>query len=230
MLLRVLFVMLALVLGLTGPARSDDGPLRVLVMGDSLMAVNRVLGGSVGQALGKTFQITVQDNSVMGARHVFNVPVLSASDMRIAAQFREGPWDYVVMNGGGNDLLFGCGCGNCTRMMDRLISSDGSTGAIPDLVAKVRAQGARVIYTGYMRTPGVISPVEVCGPLGDEMDRRLTLMAARDKKGVNFVLLSDLVTKDGDRSFHGIDMVHPSVKGSRAIAARVAEVIDDHGG
>ena len=28
-----------------------------------------------------------------------------------------------------------------------------------------------------------------------------------------------------DRSFHGVDMVHPSVKGSRAIAARVADLI-----
>jgi acyl-CoA thioesterase-1 len=109
-------------------------------------------------------------------------------------------------------------------MMTRLISPDGTQGAIPDLVAKLRATGARVIYTGYLRTPGVLSPVESCGPLGDQMDRRLTLMAARDP-GIHFVLLSDLVTQDGDRSFHGVDMVHPSVKGSRAIAARIAALV-----
>ena len=222
MIWRTALLILTLTLGHLHPVRADTP--RILVMGDSLMAMNRVLGGSVAQALGETFGVQVQDQSVLGARYFFVVPVLNAAGLKIKAQLTGGPWDYVVLNGGGNDLLFGCGCGACTRMMTRLISPDGSTGAIPDLVADLRASGAKVIYTGYMRTPGVISPVESCGPLGDELDRRLTLMAARDA-GVSFVLLSDLVTQDGDRSYHGIDMVHPSVKGSRAIAARVATLI-----
>lgn len=222
MIWRTALLILTLTLGLLHPVRAENP--RILVMGDSLMAMNRVLGGSVAQALGETFGVQVQDQSVLGARYFFAVPVLNAAGLKIKAQLTGGPWDYVVLNGGGNDLLFGCGCGACTRMMTRLISPDGSTGAIPDLVADLRASGAKVIYTGYMRTPGVISPVESCGPLGDELDRRLTLMAARDD-GVSFVLLSDLVTQDGDRSYHGIDMVHPSVKGSRAIAARVATLI-----
>ena len=144
--------------------------------------------------------------------------------MDIRSQFNGGPWDYVVMNGGGNDLLFGCGCGKCTLTLNRLISWDGMKGTIPNFVAKLRATGARVIYTGYLRTPGLISPVESCGPLGDEMDRRLALMASRDQ-GVTFIPLSDLVTRDGDRSYHGLDLIHPSVKGSQAIAARIAAVI-----
>jgi acyl-CoA thioesterase-1 len=214
--------LLILTLCLSQPARAE-GP-RILVMGDSLMAMNRLIGGSVAQALGDALGVQVQDQSVPGARIFFPVPVLNAAGLKIRSQLTGGPWDFVVMNGGGNDLLFGCGCGTCTRMMNRLITPDGTTGAIPDLVADLRSSGAKVIFTGYMRTPGVISPVESCGPLGDEMDRRLTLMAARDE-GVSFVLLSDLVTQDGDRSYHGIDMVHPSVKGSRAIAARVAVLI-----
>jgi acyl-CoA thioesterase I len=221
MIWRVFLLALTVTLGLTGPVRSDSSPLRILVMGDSLMASNRQLDGSVAQALGQALQIQVQDHSIPGARFFMAVPVFSTSDLRIGAQFRQGPWDYVVMNGGGNDLLFGCGCGACLRMMNRLISQDATSGVIPELVAQMRAQGAQVIYTGYMRTPGVISPVESCGPLGDEMDRRLTLLAAQDT-GFHFVLLADLVTIDGDRTYHGIDMVHPSVKGSRAIAARIA--------
>lgn len=214
--------LLVLTLFMSHPAQAE-GP-RILVMGDSLMAMNRVLGGSVAQALGQSLGVTVQDQSVLGARYFFPVPLLNITGMRIKSQLTAGPWDYVVLNGYGNDLLFGCGCGTCTRMMNRLITPDGSSGAIPDLVTTLRATGARVLYTGYMRTPGVLSPVEGCGPLGDEMDRRLTLMAARDP-GISFVLLSDLVTQDGDRSYHGVDMVHPSVKGSRAIAARIAALI-----
>lgn len=224
MIWRTFVLTIALASGLLGPARADPSQLRILVMGDSLMASNRHLDGSVAQALGQALHIQVQDHSIPGARYFMGVPLISTSDLKIGAQFRQGPWDYVVLNGGGNDLLFGCGCGACLRMMSRLISQDGTTGAIPELVAKMRSEGAKVIYTGYMRTPGVISPVESCGPLGDEMDRRLTLMEAKDE-GFHFVLLADLVTQDGDRSYHGIDMVHPSVKGSRAIAARIAALI-----
>lgn len=215
---------LVMALFLCGAALAE-GP-KVLVMGDSLMAVNRMLGGSVAQALSVQLGAEVADRSALGARYFYKVPLLAEAGLKIGAQFRGGPWDIVVMNGGGNDLLLGCGCGACRRMMERLISEDGTAGAIPDLVASVRASGAKVIYTGYMRTPGLISPVESCGPLGDEMDRRLAKIAVRDA-GVRFILLADLVTIDGDRSFHGIDLVHPSVKGSRAIAARVAEQIAD---
>jgi lysophospholipase L1-like esterase len=91
-------------------------------------------------------------------------------------------------------------------------------------VAEIRATGAKVIYTGYLRTPGVTSPVEGCGPLGDKMDRRLAAMAAAID-GVTFVRLADLVKEDGDISYHAIDLIHPSIKGSRAIAARVAAAI-----
>lgn len=48
-------------------------------------------------------------------------------------------------------------------------------------------------------------------------------MAARDS-GVHFISLADLVPH-GDRSYHAADMIHPSVKASRAIAARIAAVI-----
>jgi acyl-CoA thioesterase-1 len=221
--LRAALVLTMLLLGSPVSFAEDSRP-KILVMGDSLMAVNRTLGGSVAEAMEKQLGQKVEDHSLLGARYFYKVPLLAQAGMQISAQYRPGPWDFVVMNGGGNDLLFGCGCGACTRVMDRLISADGSKGAIPQLVTKVRAGGAEVIYTGYMRTPGVNSPVESCGPLGDELDRRLAAMAELDG-GVTFLLLADLVKKDGDKSYHGLDLVHPSVKGSRAIAARVADLM-----
>jgi acyl-CoA thioesterase I len=216
-------LLLVCILALSGPTLADVASPRILVIGDSLMATNRMLGGSVAQALSETLAVEVKDNSTIGARYFFRVPI---AGLNIAAQVQDGPWDYVVVNGGGNDLLFGCGCGACTRMMNRLISADGTLGAIPELVGKLRKGGAKVIYTGYMRTPGVISPVEGCGPLGDEMDRRLAQMADRDD-GVQFLLLADLVKIDGDKSYHSIDLVHPSIKGSRAIADLLAALITD---
>ena len=190
---------------------------RVMVMGDSLMAFNRIGGNSVADALEMQMGEEVIDRAASGAA------MLTEGDKGIPAQFASGPWDWVVLNGYGNDLLFGCGCSACDGRMDRLIAGDGADGAIPELVAQLRAEGLRVIYTGYMRTPGFASPVEGCVALGDEMDRRLSAMAAGDE-GVHFVSLDGLVP-DGDRSFHGPDRIHPSPKGSRAIAQRVHAVI-----
>jgi len=107
--------------------------------------------------------------------------------------------------------------------MERLISVDGQAGSIPELVQQLRSTGAQVIYVGYLRSPGVGSMVDHCRDEGDEFERRLASMAASDG-GVYFVSLADLVPH-GDRSYHSVDMIHPSVKGSRAIAARIAAVI-----
>jgi acyl-CoA thioesterase I len=218
------FRVLILALALAGPGFAEGAKPSVLVMGDPLMASNRIKGGAVSHAQGKALGTKVVDHSVFGARYFYILPLSGAAGMRIDAQFRGGTWDYVVMNGGGNDILFGCGCGRCNRMLDRLISADGRSGAIPELVSEIRETGARVIYTGYLRTPGVTSPVESCGPVGDRLDLRLAAMA-KAMEGVSFLRLADLVKKDGDTSYHAIDLVHPSIKGSRAIAAKVLELM-----
>ena len=107
-----------------------------------------------------------------------------------------------------------------------MISPDGTKGAIPRLVAKLRKSNARVVYSGYLRSPGASSPIESCRDEGDELDARLARMAKRDK-GVWFVSMADIVPP-GDRSFHAADMVHPSRKGSAAAAQRIAKVISKH--
>ena len=178
MILQRIIAAFLLSFTLIGPGFAESSKLRVLVMGDSLMAVNRMAGASVAQALADDLGVSVKDHSMLGARYFHILPISGAAGMRIDAQLRGGPWDYVVINGGGNDLLFGCGCGACTKMMNRLIAADGATGAIPRMVADIRATGAKVIYTGYLRTPGVTSPVEGCGPLGGRGIPRGLLLTA----------------------------------------------------
>lgn len=193
---------------------------RVLMMGDSMLAVHSTSNKGVAGALERQLRQPVIDRSVIAARYFYYLPVSGAAGLNLTQQYVPGPWDFVVMNGGGNDILFGCGCGPCRRMLDRLVSPDGTSGAIPSQVAKLRKTGAKVIYLGYLRSPGFVSTVEGCGKWGDDMDRRLANMAARDP-GVSFLAMSDLVPF-GDRSFHDVDTIHPSPKGAAAIAARVA--------
>ncbi len=208
-------------LGVTN-AQSRD--LNILVMGDSMLAWNRSGGNSVGDAIDASPGVKVTDKSVTAARYFHSLPLSGSLGMRIPAQFRPGNWDWVVINGGGNDLLFGCGCGKCDRMLDRLVSKDGRQGEIPDFITQVRASGAKVLYLGYLRNPGIPSPIRSCRPAGNELDRRLAKMA-KARKGVTFLPLSDLVPT-GDRSFHAGDMIHPSAKGSRSIAARIMRWIN----
>lgn len=225
----VLTLFLALFLTACGQNVSDaqssskgDQP-RVLVLGDSLLASNRLAGASVANALAAQTGAEVLDRSVIGARYFYQLPLTGSAGMRIPAQFRKGDWDVIVVNGGGNDIMFGCGCGKCDKMVNRLVGKDGTTGAIPEFVTSLRETGAKVVFVGYLRTPGFTSQVEQCGPIGDEMDRRLARMDSA-MSGVTFLPMSDLVP-EGDHSFHGLDLVHPSAKGSAAIAARIAAAI-----
>lgn len=192
-------------------------------MGDSLMAFNAFSGRSVADSIEVSLGEQVIDRSVMGARVLYALPISGSLGMKIAKQYTAGNWDWIVLNGGGNDLWLGCGCNRCDRKINRMVSANGQFGEIPNLVSQLRSTGARVIYVGYLRSPGLGSPIEHCRKYGDEFEGRISRMAAA-RDGVYFLSLADLVPF-GDRSFHAMDMIHPSVKASTEIGARVANII-----
>ncbi len=200
-----------------------DGQARIMAMGDSLLAWHSGSGQSISHALEAQLGTVVVDRSVVGAQYLYPLPISGSLGLRIERQYVAGAWDWVILNGGGNDLWLGCGCSKCTAKLDRLVSEDGTQGEIPELVARIRAGGAKIAYLGYLRTPGVRSPVEHCAAYGAALEGRIAQMAARDN-GVVFLSNADLVP-NGDRSFHDVDRIHPSPKGSAAIAARIAQVI-----
>lgn len=224
-MIRRMIATALLALGLTGSpalAQGQDEP-RILVMGDSLMAMHKLTGRAVSATLRRMTGARVTDRAIGGARYFYRLPISGAIGLNIRQQYQPGDWDWVVLSGGGNDLWLGCGCNRCERRMDRMISRDGRRGVIPGLLSRLRHDGARVIYVGYLRTPGVNSPIEHCADEGDEFDRRMARLAALDR-GLHFVPLSDMVPH-GDLSYHAIDRIHPSVKASREIGARVARII-----
>lgn len=221
------FLGLTALLGCAEPV-SPDAQARILLMGDSLLAANRSIKSAVADVIEADTGQEVIDRSVPGARYFYALPLSGGAGLRIAAQYRPGPWDVVIMNGGGNDLLFGCGCGQCDRVLTRLISPDGRNGAIPALVKQVRDTGAQVIYVGYLRNPGTMTPIRACGPVGNELDRRLAALDLLDD-GMVFLPMSDLVPY-GDGSYHQIDRIHPSGKASQEIALRIMRQIALSGG
>jgi acyl-CoA thioesterase I len=224
-MLRILLACLAL-LGLFAcaePVPEDDEGAHILVLGDSMFATNRLVGSGVGDVIEAELGRQVIDRSVPGARYFHRLPLSGAAGLRLTAQYQPGNWDVVVLNGGGNDLLFGCGCGRCEGVLNRLIAADGRSGAIPAFVKSLRDTGASVVYAGYLRNPGIFTPIRACRAAGDELDRRLRLLDGLDD-GMVFLPMADLVPF-GDGSYHGPDGIHPSAKGSREIALRIVQAI-----
>lgn len=191
---------------------------RVLVMGDSMLSWNRIVGRSVGQNLKRKYKLDITDHSFSGAKYLPLNPL-----MDIDLQYKKGEWDWVILNGGGNDLFWTCGCVLCDSILNNLISSDGMSGAIPKAINRARADNARVIYVSYLHSPGVFSVVDHCKKLGSELERRVRNLASMDA-GIYLLRGSELV-EYGDTSLLSFDRVHPSVRGSQLIAERIYRII-----
>ncbi len=204
-------------------AETKSTPPRILAIGDSLVAWHKGRGRSIADVVAKSLDEPVRNRAVGGARMIYNLPVTGALGLSIPRQVAKGPWDWVILSGGGNDLWFGCGCSRCDRRIEKMVSADGRKGMVPGLVKRIRNSGAKVVMIGYLRSPGVGSVIESCKDDGDAYEARLSEMADA-MQGVYFLSNADLVPH-GDRSFHGGDMIHPSPKGSAAVGARVAELI-----
>lgn len=202
---------------------SRDNPSRILAMGDSLMAWHLSSDNSITNSLANELGEPVINRSVGGARVLYALPVSGSLGMKIENQYADGNWDWIVLNGGGNDLWLGCGCVACNGKMDRLIAPDGRKGEIARMVWELRQTGAQVIYVGYLRSPGRSSIIEHCRDDGNELEARIEKLADL-LPGVYFLSLADLVPY-GDRSYHAADMIHPSIKASTEIGQRVANLI-----
>ncbi|WP_299961707.1 SGNH/GDSL hydrolase family protein [uncultured Roseobacter sp.] len=215
---------LVLILAGCGETVPHDESPRILAMGDSMMAWHAGHDQGIADGVEQILNEPVIDRSVVGARVLYHLPVTGAMGLNISKQYARGDWDWIIVNGGGNDLWLGCGCSRCDNKMERMIGPNGKKGEIARMVSMMRQSGAQVIYVGYLRSPGFGSIIEHCRNEGNELERRISRMAQADK-GVHFVSLKDLVPH-GDRSFHSGDRIHPSKKASRAIAERIARIID----
>lgn len=205
--------------------RSDHA--RILALGDSMFAWNKLTNNAIPDVLETELGEEVVDRSAIAARFLYDLPISGAMGLNISKQYRSGNWDWVVINGGGNDLWFGCGCRDCDGTIDGLISRDGRAGRIPALVSRIRSEGARVVFVGYLHSPGSYSIIDHCKSEDIEFENRIADLADRTD-GLFYLNVSGLV-REGDLSYHSVDRIHPSVKGSRIVASMIADVIRNEG-
>ena len=191
----------------------EDG---LLAIGDSMFDWHRG-DGSIPEVVADATGLELFDASVGGA-------MLTGGFESIPAQRVDGGFDWLLMDGGGNDLNDRCGCGDCGAVMDELLTADGSAGVIANVVEEVAAQGIKVLFMGYPElSEGAEFGFDRCGDELIELNARLTALNAREDQ-LWFVSAADVVGAD-DLHLFDSDRVHPSPEGCRVMGEYVAETI-----
>jgi lysophospholipase L1-like esterase len=194
-------------------------PARILAIGDSVLAWHKWTGRDIPSVMGRALGAVVENGAVAGAQ--FSNPSARgrAVGRDVRAQFRAGPWDIVLINGGANDLLNDCGCGACSRVLDALIADDLS-GEVPRFLAGVLATGAEVVWMGYYAS-NRSGQFTGCRPYLVEYDKRLARLAGRTER-LTF-LDSETVMNPEQRGLYALDGIHPSPRGARRIGTYLAQ-------
>ena len=132
------------------PCSADKDEAEILAIGDSILAFHSGSCASIPDVAGETLGRPVRNAAKSGAKvspgfgHIWG-------DIR--NQYLEGDWDWVVVEGGVNDLNNDCDCGECSEVLDSLVSEDGAAGDVPQLVHRALDDGARVALMGYYDVP-----------------------------------------------------------------------------
>ena len=188
----------------------------ILVIGDSLLdyhAPDVDVGTVAGEKLGLEVDMLASGGASMLDRNGI-----------VDAYVNEGH-ALVIANGGGNDLE-GCVCGDdCWRVIDLLISENGSDGAIPDLVHRIVEDGAYVAWVGYMRP---MEDAEEYADCGGEVDLLRERLQRLDDSEPSMVFVDGALIGTGvEEHLYDPDGYHPSPEGCATLGEEVAQRIDD---
>ena len=188
----------------------------ILAIGDSVFAWRmrscETVPDVAAQALGRK----LRHKAVNGAR-------ITGGDHPITDLFEPGNWDWVLLDGGGNDLNNECECGkDCDAVLDTLISEDGSTGEIPALVETILASGSRVGLYGYFQIDESASyGFDECREELDVLHARQKRLAERHERVV-FLDARQVVSPTSTPDAYAFDHVHPSAQGAEIVGQFIA--------
>ncbi|UWQ22327.1 SGNH/GDSL hydrolase family protein [Jannaschia sp. W003] len=193
----------------------------VLAVGDSVLAWND--GRGVPEVAAAALGLPVVDATQSGAFLLNDSGVVGLTDFSIQRQWaaNRGRWAWVILDGGGNDLRGDCGTPAEVATTDALIAPDGRTGAIPALIASIRATGSRAAFLGYYDDiVGRRTGFSACAGAFDRINARVARLAAADP-GLMFLDAAEVIDPR-DAALYDADAVHPSPEGSRRIGAALA--------
>ncbi|MBU2992527.1 SGNH/GDSL hydrolase family protein [Octadecabacter sp. 1_MG-2023] len=213
---------LAVALGLTACSfvpTSVDTDADVIVVGDSILAWHRGTGLSIPSVVEQQSGLDVSNVSISGATFL--------GSRGIPTQYADSDWDWMIVDGGGNDLLPTCGMPDAGRVLDALISQDGQSGAMPAFISRVAGQGVNVILLGYYPVSERGGAFAGCVTELDELSAR----QARFAETISSVTFVDAgkVVGSGDEAAYAEDWVHPSPRGAALVGQLITSAIRANG-
>ena len=216
--MNVRWCVVAVLVGCGGGNEADG----ILGLGDSLMAWNLDEGVSIPEVAGDELGLAVENLSVSGAY------MTTDDGDAIPDQYVEGEWEWVLVDGGGNDMNDECACGDCGDNIDSLVSADGAEGAVVDFVEQVLEDGVKVALMSYYPMPDDAEfGFDRCNEEVVVLRDRYQALADRHADMI-MVDAALVVTPAIAPEAYDDDRVHPSQEGSRIIGEYVAERMRAH--
>ena len=191
----------------------------IQAIGDSIFDWNEKQ--SIPHVVGEELNMPVVNNAIGGSKVI--------GEEGIPLQYEDGAWQWVLIDGGGNDLNEGCGCTDdevCNDIIDVIVAEDGSEGLIYDIVERATGDGHNVVLLGYYE----VSVDSEFGNCNDE----LYILRERYNKLVSlfgtaiFVDPTAVVFPDMTEAYDA-DLVHPSKEGGRIVGELIVDSIENSG-
>lgn len=195
----------------------------ILVIGDSFLEWQSIKRASIPHVVAKELKRDVENRAASGAKMYLSGAEGNPRSV-IPSQYTKGDWNWVVINGGANDLFVKCGCNRCNKVLDRIITKDGKQGVLADLVTRIRKDGPQVAILSYYQgnqNPNLFSK---CERVVKELTNRQRTLAAR-LRGVDLVRSKPAIDPT-NRSHFALDGVHLSRKGSRRVGILLARTLE----
>ena len=192
------------------PERGNLEEGRILGIGDSIFEWN-IEEGSVPEVVGEILGQQAYNNAISGSM------ISTDDEWSIPNQFIAGDWDWVILDGGANDLNDLCQCGECAT-----VHADIET-ALSGLVSSIRAQDIRVAIWGYYAFPEESEEFSICNENVNILSEMQQTLSANDT-GVLWVNGRTKINGE-DLQYFDQDLIHPSVSGSRVIGEQIASAI-----
>lgn len=216
-----------------GPRAVPPSAPAYLGLGDSIVSLYAPQCLGVMACAGLELGRYIEDHSTGGDR--LTSPV---DGVDIMHQYTHGPWEWVIMNGGGNDLVQECGCkfeGHdpraCEDVLDSLAVPAAGTGDLFQFIDMVKADTndtASILIIGYYEFPeSSAENRDNCNPYVLELALRYR-QTAEQYEDVFFLDTREVMDFDMHPEFFTLDHDHPSYEGAEAIGGMVADLIKNH--
>ncbi len=210
------------------PGGGDHDPYEdpsILAIGDSILAYHNGLCQSAPHHGGIEVERYVENRAITGSR----MSSENNSPFDIPNRYVVGgAWEWVVIDGGANDLYAECGCGvpdgdpipDCSAELATLVDPLGQEGEMVDMLEMIRsdpANDATMVIVGYYTLgEDAGSDWDSCNDALGELTARYQLIAdaAPDVLFVDTTATMDIVTSP---DYFMPDNVHPSTYGADAM-------------